>query len=102
MKLKENSIVKLISKESLLHVVKNVQILSLGYVKHVLYKNHTVWTTHNVKHLIINLNKLYKLSKYTCQGQLYSLKNTLIDDFYWNLPLLGVKLSQSLVHFATT
>ena len=90
MKLKENSIVKLISKESLLHVVKNVQILSLGYVKHVLLKNtytenYTVWTTHNVKHLIINLNKLYKLSKYTCQGQLYSLKNTLIDDFYWNL-----------------
>ena len=37
MKLKENSIVKLISKESLLHVVKNVQILSLGYVKHILY-----------------------------------------------------------------
>ena len=33
MKLTENSIVKLISKESLLHVVKNVQILSLGYVK---------------------------------------------------------------------
>ena len=61
MKLKENSIVKLISKESLLHVVKNVQILSLGYVKHVLYKNYTVWTTHNVKHLMINLNKLYKV-----------------------------------------
>ena len=36
MKLKENSIVKLISKESLLHVVKNVQILSLGYVENVL------------------------------------------------------------------
>ena len=37
MKLKENFIVKLISRESLLHVVKNVQILSLGYVE--LYKN---------------------------------------------------------------
>ena len=48
MKLKENSIVKLISKESLLHVVKNVQILSLGYVnciKNTNPENYTVWTT---------------------------------------------------------
>ena len=45
MKLKENSIVKLISKESLLHVVKNVQILSLGYVEVELYKRSLILKT---------------------------------------------------------
>ena len=61
MKLKENSIVKLISKESLLHVVKNVQILSLGYVKHVLYKKILILKT--------TLSELKYFSPMSTQGK---------------------------------
>ena len=54
MKLKENSIVKLISRESLLHVVKNVQILSLGYVKQSL-STASIWiVNYKVKNLVKN------------------------------------------------